>query len=323
MGIRRWNRVYRLAIAAVSFLFISGCDNGSSPPESGDQSEILRNYLTDNDMDLPELLADWIITADSIHGNESGYHIIDIRNENSYNRGHIPFAVHSSLSDVLTEAAESEGKPIVVVCYTGQSAGYAVMALRLSGYSDAKALKFGMSSWHSDFDDWTIACSDIALGSAGWTAPPGNVSADTLRDYPIIKAGSSKGEGILAERVAAMLDGGFKGINAYTVLLLPSAYFINGCWAGDNVTAYGNIAGASNIYPVSLLNDAIAKHDPDAKIVSYCSNGHASSMVTAYLTVLGYDAVSLKFGANGMIYGNLTSDKWNGSFDFEYETESP
>jgi rhodanese-related sulfurtransferase len=49
----------------------------------------------------------------------------------------------------LTTAA-SATKPILVVCYTGQSAGHAVVALRLSGYSDAKVLKWGMSGWRSD-----------------------------------------------------------------------------------------------------------------------------------------------------------------------------
>jgi len=33
-------------------------------------------------------------------------------------------------------------------------------------------------------------------------------------------------------------------------------------------------------------------------------------MVTAYLNVLGYNATSLKFGANSMIYSELESHKF-------------
>ena len=34
-------------------------------------------------------------------------------------------------------------------------------------------------------------------------------------------------------------------------------------------------------------------------------------MLTAYLTVLGYDALSLKFGSNSMIYDALESHKFS------------
>jgi rhodanese-related sulfurtransferase len=50
--------------------------------------------------------------------------------------------------------------------------------------------------------------------------------------------------------------------------------------------------------------------DPDKTVVTYCWTGQTSSMVTAYLNVIGYNAVSLKFGANGMIYSNLESHKF-------------
>ena len=42
-------------------------------------------------------------------------------------------------------------------------------------------------------------------------------------------------------------------------------------------------------------------------------------MVTAYLTVLGYDAYSLKFGVNSLIYSELAGHKWTASADYTYE----
>jgi hypothetical protein len=46
-------------------------------------------------------------------------------------------------------------------------------------------------------------------------------------------------------------------------------------------------------------------------------------MVTAYLTVLGYDAKSMKYGVNSLIYSQLTKSKWGGPGDYDYVTTVP
>ena len=310
---------YILVLLAIAALFISGCSEDYTSPEDGTKSETLRNYLVANDMDLPDILDGYLLVADVLHGNESTYHIMDIRSESLYNEGHVPGAVLSSLAGIVTDAASSAGKPIVVVCKTAQTAGHAVVALRLSGYSDAMVLKFGMSAWHSDFDNWTSNTSSFALTDPNWIAPPGNIAASTEYAYPSITASATDGAGILAERVAAMLAGGFKGIPAIDVLTTPSGYFINNYWAASDVTTYGNIIGARRINPMALETGTLRGNDPDATVVTYCWTSQTSSIITAYLTVLGYDAMSLKFGANGMIYDDLTSSKWVASFDYTYE----
>ena len=310
---------YILVLLAVAALFISGCSEDYTSPEDGTKSETLRNYLVANDMDLPDMISSWLIAADVLHGNESTYYIMDIRSEELYNEGHVPSAVLSSLAGILADAASSDGKQIIVACKTGQTAGHAVIALRLSGYSDAMVLKFGMSSWNSDFDNWTGNTGNIASGHDNWIDPPGNIAASTEHDYPSFSASATDGAGILAERVAAMLAGGFKGIIASDVLTTPSGYFINNYWLASDVTTYGNIIGANRINPMSLNNGTLKNNDSGATVVTYCWTGQTSSMITAYLTVLGYDATSLKFGANGMIYDDLTAHNWTGSFDYTYE----
>jgi rhodanese-related sulfurtransferase len=55
----------------------------------------------------------------------------------------------------------------------------------------------------------------------------------------------------------------------------------------------------------------MANLDPSKEVVTYCWTGQTSSMITAYLSVLGYNTVSLKFGANGMIYDDLESHKFS------------
>jgi rhodanese-related sulfurtransferase len=315
-------RCFRL-LPVLAALVLAACGEDNVAPDDGAKATALRDYLIASNMDLPDLLTDWIIRADDLHGNEVAYQILDIRDKVVYDAGHIPSAVHSSLGGILADAAGSNGRPIVVVCYTGQIAGHAVMALRLSGYPDAKVLEFGMSSWNSDFDSWTANCRDVAAGHENWIVPPGSIVIGGEYGYPSISAGSSDGAGILAERVAAMLKGGFRGINAVDVLDTPGGYFINDFWAEADVTEYGNIEGARRICPMSLESGEIRGLDPGARIVTYCWTGQTSSMITAYLTVLGYDAVSLKFGANGMIYSDLVSNKWVGSFSFSYEATVP
>ncbi|NQT97529.1 MAG: hypothetical protein HQ562_07290 [Candidatus Marinimicrobia bacterium] len=55
--------------------------------------------------------------------------------------------------------------------------------------------------------------------------------------------------------------------------------------------------------------------------VPYCWTGQTSALVTAWLTVLGYDAKSLKFGVNSMIYDDLAeAKKWSASMNYDYET---
>ena len=115
-----------------------------------------------------------------------------------------------------------------------------------------------------------------------------------------------------------MLAGGFKGINAIDVLTTPTNYFINNYWAEADVETYGHISVAYRINPLTLAGDEMRHLDPSQTVVTYCWTGQTSSIITAYLTVLGYDATSLKFGANGMIYDQLSGHKWTASGDYTF-----
>jgi hypothetical protein len=41
--------------------------------------------------------------------------------------------------------------------------------------------------------------------------------------------------------------------------------------------------------------------------------------MTFYMNVLGYDAYSLKFGANGMVWDNIPGHQWTAGAGYEYE----
>lgn len=315
---RKRDLFYRLAVIAVllASLMMFGC-KGTTTNSEESAFETLTNYLTENDLDLSDILTDWIVAASAVATNEGNYYILDIRGAADYALGHVPGAVNTTLGNILTSAANNGGKPILVVCYTGQSAGHAVAALRLSGYTDAKVLMFGMSSWDATFDRWTANVGNNAVGNANWNNDA--AAANTEHDYPELNVTATTGEAILAERVAAMLAGGFQGVNAVDVLAAPANYFINNYWAEADMTTYGHIAGAYRISPLTVAGDEISYLDPDQTVVTYCWTGQTSSMITAYLTVLGYTAKSLKFGANNMIYDNLTAHKWTASGSYTYE----
>ena len=78
--------------------------------------------------------------------------IISLRSAEDYAKGHIPGAVNMSVTELFTLdnlATVPPDRDVVLVCYTGQTAGQATSALNMLGY-EAYSLLFGMSSWTSD-----------------------------------------------------------------------------------------------------------------------------------------------------------------------------
>ncbi len=315
---------YFLILVMVAMVVASGCkdddDDVVVPAEPAFTT--LKAYLTANSMDLNNILDGWITSAegamDTVNQNFPNHYVMDLRSAADFAIGHISGAVNTTLGTLLADAANNGGKPILVVCYTGQTAGHAVVALRLSGYSDAKVLKWGMSCWNSQFDKWTPNIGDTAIGHASWTNDP--IATASAYGDPTITSTATDGATILAERVTALLTGGFKGVLGADVLTTPTNYYINNYWAAADVTTYGHITGAYRINPLTLAGGEYSNLDPTKTIVTYCWTGQTSSMITAYLTVLGYDAKSLKFGANSMIHTNLTAHKWSASGNYTFVT---
>jgi rhodanese-related sulfurtransferase len=307
---------YAIIFALLPFLFLASCsddDNNNDDNQSTDKFTTLKEYLVNNNMDIPDVLSGWIIDADQVNAKSADeYYFIDIRQSADYNSGHINGAVNSTLGNILDAAANAD-KPIVVVCYTGQTAGHAVLALRLSGYSDAKVLKWGMSGWNSGLSSrWNDGVGNVAIGSTNWAAAPGDIAASVdYNKYPTITSSFDDGANILNERIQVLLSEGFNGVSNTSVLNDPLQFCINNFWDATDVEDYGNIKTSYRIKPLSLAGDEIKNLNPDKQVVTYCWTGQTSSMMTAYLKVLGYDAVSLTFGANGMIYDNLTGHKWS------------
>jgi len=313
---------YFLMLMIVPLLLLSGCkdDETPTPVEKGTFND-LKEFLVKNTLDLPDILNGWIVSAEAVHNNLGNYYIMDIRKPEDFANGHIEGAVNSSLANIVKDA-QDVSKQIVVVCYTGQTAAHAVVALRLSGHSDAQVLKWGMSGWNPDFaSPWNSNVGNTADEFPNSWTTDATATPETF-SYPDWETNTTDPEAILKERVEEFLNNGFKGINSSDVLASPSDYFINNFWDQADVEKYGHIKGAYRIKPLSLAGGQFKNMDPDKKIVTYCWTGQTSSMITAYLNILGYDAISLKFGANSMIHDNLEAHKWGPGaiMDYEYVT---
>jgi rhodanese-related sulfurtransferase len=335
------------AATLMLFVLLPGCsdddDNGGTGPTQT-EFEVLTSYMADNDLDLPDMLTAWTITAqDLFDAGLQDHFIMDIRTADLYGAGtsgangtpdfedgHIPGAHSVAMADVVTyEAANNTGGlPVVVVCYTGHTAGHAVMALRLSGVSDAKSMVWGMSAWHSDFDMWSSKTGNVAYDYAdAWVAgdpdtPPPALPSNTER--PELDTGESDGAAIVAYQIENAVLDGLNGVTNTDVLAAYDDYHILCYWGLTDWDLYGNINTAYQVTPGTLGLDSLDMLDPDGINVVYCWSGQTASMIAAWLHVIGYDGRTLRFSANGMIHDDLQSHKWTDSSpaDLDYDTGS-
>lgn len=95
-------------------------------------------------------------------GAKEDLFILDIRKKEDFAENLIEGSVHcewGEVYDFIEEDILPKDKKIVVVCYTGQTAGQVVSILRLLGY-DACALKGGMvNGWMKDSMPIEAGCS--------------------------------------------------------------------------------------------------------------------------------------------------------------------
>jgi rhodanese-related sulfurtransferase len=182
------------------------------------------------------------------------------------------------------------------------------------GYDNVYSMAFGMCSWNEYFASrWNSATSNMYATQF--------VSDATAKgeegDLPELGTGMETGQEILESRVATVLSEGFGGgvasISATAVFDAPENYYIINYWPEAEYTDPGHIPGAVQYTPKSdIALDAALKTIPaDKTVVVYCYTGQNSANLTAYLRIIGYDAKSLLFGTNGMIYNEMTKSKWS------------
>ncbi|HOQ49725.1 MAG TPA: rhodanese-like domain-containing protein, partial [Candidatus Kapabacteria bacterium] len=204
---------------------------------------------------------------------------------------------------------------VVLVCYSGQSAGYATSLLRLLGYNNVKSMKFGMSSWHDDFATNyknVVANGNSRVAQFTSTETP---KPTTKNPLPTLNTGKKTGKEILEERVKFLFEKGFTsgtgsdavGITNGDVFNNLTNFFIVNYWPAAHYADPGHIPGAMQYTPKESLKSTkdLLTLPTNKTIVVYCYTGQTSAYVSAFLRVLGYDAKSLLYGCTGMIYDKL------------------
>lgn len=305
------NLIKFFVILLVPLMVFTNCKDDPVDPVVSEY-ETLTQYMVQNDLDLSDILDGWVkpataLNADPIDFSVPDYFVIDLRSQEDYDNGHIKDAVRSALADVLTVAEQANGKPIIMVCYTGQTAARATAALRLMN-KEAYSLKWGMSGWHDDLaGKWKANASDF--DSPNWLTT-GERQQNKEYNNPNINTGETDAPAILRERVQQMLQMQWT-VSKDDVLGNPGNYFVNNYWPIDSWNEYGHVKDAYRISEELGLS-GLKYLDPDATIVTYCYTGQTSGIVTGWLDVLGYDGRSLMFGANGIVHSKLVASDVGG-----------
>ena len=312
-----------LLMLGIFFVFsiVTSCSKDEEQTPAVNESEVLATYLESTtspagkdyvNSDMPS-----IISATEVKTlNETGQvYIIDIRSATDFGTGHIANAHNVALADILTHILSvdlTNYTKVAVVCYTGQTAGFATAILRLMGYSKTFSMKWGMCSWHADFaGKWNTAIANGNAYASQFTTT--STAKGAVGSMPVLSTGKTTGQAILESRVATILTEGFSPATVTNKAVFDnlSNYYIVNYWPASQYedSDLGHVPGAVQYTPkesIKLAADlkTLPTYQP---IAVYCYTGQTSAFLTAYLRLLGYDAKSLLYGTNGMIYDKMVA----------------
>jgi len=309
-----------LLIIFVAGLFsFSSCNNQAVQEEIivgqtnlDNESNALVNFLEESGDYINSAESPALIDANEVAENTQKYLVLDIRSNDDYVAGHIDGAINTPANQVLqylelTESAAAYEK-VVIACYSGQNASYIAAVLRMLGYGNVYALRFGMSSWNkATASHWLDNISNKYVGEL---EQKGN-SKNPKTTLPQLNTESTSAYDVLYKQAFRLLDEGLNAakIKADEVFAEPAKYYIVNYWPLEQY-AVGHIPGAVQYQPKKTLATArdLTTLPTDKPIVVYCYTGQNAAFVTAFLRILGYDAKVLLYGANSFMNGKMKSD---------------
>ena len=281
----------------------------------GNETSALLKYLDENGGYVNSQGYPSLIKASIVHEELGSRNlIIDLRPASSFSKGHIRGAVNRKFSE-LPEYFQSGIKPfeydkIIMVCDDGQLSSYTTCLLRLMGYGNVYAMRWGMSAWNKTFasEGWLKGVSSkyesaLDTATAAKPAPAG---------MPELTTGKTAGEEIGMARFEKLFEEGTGNILIAPdeVFANPSGYFVINLERKDKYED-GHIPGAVRYKPESTLGYVPEMSTiPSGKpVVVYCGTGHNSAFASAYLRLFGYDARTLKYGNNSFMYNKMERER--------------
>lgn len=323
----RFKTIFQIIVFAFVAFFVS-CSGGqkpkteteavadksaSQPVEINQEAKLLLDYLAEtgdyvNSREFPSMIGAEA-TEKALAGNTL---VIDIRNPELFAKGHIKNAVNVEMWN-LTDYFANKIKPfeydkIILACNSGQSASYSTSLLRLMGYGNVYAMRWGMSGWNKSLENqWLENIGSNYEGNLETTDIP---KADP-GDFPMLNTGKTSGAEIFDERISSLFEDYPNAIiSADTVFSHPEKYYIINYERKDKYEA-GHIPGAVRYKTGGTLGilSEMQTIPADREIVVYCGTGHNSAFVTAYLRLFGYNAKTLKFGNNSFMHNRMITEK--------------
>lgn len=310
----RINTQIRLWYAALAiFAAVSGCGHPKTheaPPEPGQTVTLqLIDWLEKNGNYINSEAIPSIADAATVFAMRSeNILVLDLRPPAEFDSGHIANAINIRAAELIDFLDHKVNAPafryIFLTCNNGNHSGYAAGVLRLLGYDNVYAIRFGMSGWSRKVAEihWLKSISSHLAGKLETAAHP----KATPGDLPSIHATASTGYFIARERAKRLLE---ESENDFSITLEeytknPGLYYNICYWPEDKYISNGHLHGAIAYEPkTSLVRDAYLNTLPSGQpVIVYCYSGQHSVFVAAYLRMIGYDARSLVYGANAFIH---------------------
>lgn len=319
-----------------TFLLVSGCSGNKTTeaavdvdsPEKqtapaaekktvvvGKETTLLLNDLKENGDYVNSQNFPSLIKASIVHDNlDKNFHVIDLRSREAFMKGHVKGAVNKKFSE-LPEYFESGIKPfeferIILVDDDGSLSSYTTSLLRLMGYGNVYAMRWGMSAWNEESakNGWLKNVSgkfESQLEKTVHEKAPGTT-------LPELGTGMTSGPEVAQARFKKVFSEGTENISVTSeeVFADPSKYYVINLERKDKYED-GHIPGSFRYKPESTLGyvEEMASIPAGKTVVVYCGTGHNSGFATAYLRLFGYDARTLKYGNNSFMYDKMISQK--------------
>lgn len=303
------NRKTHIYLYSLIILFFASCSSQKNDETKNIFPDVLKylekhdDYL--NSSNFPQVLP----LAKLMEKLDEKTLIIDIRKPDDFNQGHINGSIRVDYTNLIdffeTKIEPNSFTKIVLVCYSGESAGYATALLQILGYQNVYTLRFGSSAYTKKFaeDKWLKNISSDFQDKIVLDKSP--IGKKT--NFPIIKSNQKPYE-YLRSKSKELLQTPFSKhkLSAKELFENPDKYYIISYWSPE-MYEKGHIPGSIQYTPKSSLHSSkLLNTLPTNKpIVVYCNNGHQSAFIAAYLHLLGYDARSLAYGASSFMQDNI------------------
>ncbi|MCU0377263.1 MAG: rhodanese-like domain-containing protein [Bacteroidales bacterium] len=287
----------------------------TAAPVIGQETLLLLKDLEENGDYVNSQYFPSLIKASVVNEELTGKNLIlDLRSPELFAKGHIKGAVNKKFGE-LPEYFQSGIKPfefdkIILVCEDGQVSSYTTALLRMMGYGNVFAMRWGMGGWNKSYAE------------EGWMKGVSGKYEDRLevisneiplaKGMPEINTGMATGQEIGEERFRKIFEVGTSEIliSADDVFSDPEKYFVINLERKDKYDD-GHIPGAVRYKPEETLGfaDVMSTIPYDRTVVIYCGTGHNSAFASAFLRLFGYDARTLKYGNNCFMYDKMVKEK--------------